>query len=79
MLYGSPVSIKSKFTADQIAQMRAEHLAIPGEARREQIGVFLQKIPLIGRVIAHCTSKCSCCICGQAVHDTDPVMCVLLP
>jgi hypothetical protein len=55
MLYGSPVSIKSKFTADQIAQMRAEHLAIPGEARREQIGVFLQKIPLIGRVIAHCT------------------------
>lgn len=55
ILYGSPVSIKSKFTAEQIAAQRAEHLAIPGEAKREQIGVLLQKIPVLGRVLAHLT------------------------
>lgn len=55
ILYGSPVSIKSKFTPEEIAAQRAEHLAIPGEAQREQLGVLLQKLPILGRFLAHLT------------------------
>ncbi|KAF8310018.1 alpha/beta-hydrolase [Clavulina sp. PMI_390] len=55
MLYGSPVSVHSKFSPQEIAAQRAAHLLQPGEQRREQIGVLIQKIPLIGRVAAHAT------------------------
>ncbi|KAF8323587.1 Alpha/Beta hydrolase protein [Cantharellus anzutake] len=53
--YGTTVHLDSAFSKEEIAKQRAEHLAQPGEAKRELIGVFLQKIPLIGRLIAHCT------------------------
>jgi len=52
---GSLVSIVSAFTAKEIADQRAQHLAQPGEQKRETIGIMLQKIPVIGRFVAHCT------------------------
>lgn len=36
---------------------RTDHYVQPGEERRERIGILLQKIPIIGRLIAHCARK----------------------
>jgi len=52
--YGTNVHITSRFTKEQIAVHRTDHYVQPGEKRRESIGILLQKIPIIGRLIAHC-------------------------
>jgi len=53
--HGSTVAITSAFSKDEIAVQRAQHLALPGEHKREAIGTLLQKIPILGRIIAHLT------------------------
>lgn len=56
ILYGSPVSVYSKFNPQELADQRKTHDLIPHEQGREALGVLLQKIPLLGRGLAHLTS-----------------------
>jgi hypothetical protein len=56
--HGSTVAITSAFSKEEIAVQRAQHLALPGEHKREAIGILLQKIPILGRIIAHLTGEC---------------------
>ncbi|KAF8330366.1 Alpha/Beta hydrolase protein [Cantharellus anzutake] len=53
--FGTIVHLDSAFTKGEIAKQRAERLAQYGEVARELKGKILQKIPIIGRLIAHCT------------------------
>ena len=53
--HGALVQFDSEFNADQISSQRADKYKNPSEQKREQFGVLLQKIPIIGRFVAHCT------------------------
>lgn len=55
LIRGTPVVIASAFTPAELAAQRALKLSDPRERNREWWGKVAQKIPLAGRLIAHCT------------------------
>jgi len=57
LAYGTRITIKSKFDQDTIDAQRASHSVKGGiqEWYRQERGRWYQKIPLIGRLVAHGT------------------------
>lgn len=55
LYYGVDIHIETKFTKEELLAQRAAANAKPGEAQRQNLGRWLQAIPLLGRLVAHGT------------------------